>query len=424
MRKTKTLLEHYQKGLKKMQEVSPSTLNTRVYSRVYEAVIDYFSRAISMAEGEREKKVCWHGPAIPGELLLAMDLNPYCIEVMVSTMPSYDPFALKEFVELGEQAGLPPEMCTIDKGSLGLMLSGEFPAPDLFIGCSFPCDNIVIGHQMYDRMARVPTFHLDCPYGNEEKDIEFIVKGMKRLITFLEEQTQRKLDYDRLKELMDETNRAYGYWLEICELRKAVPCPLPSRFLALSNFVNIFLPGDKRGTELYKTILQEGIENLKRGEETLKNERSRLLWIHVPLFYDFGFFEWLEKEHQCLVPMQMFAFLPFYPLDTSSTEGMIRSLAIKAINYPMVRQTRGPLELYTDDLYRIIEEYKADCIVFSGHRGCKHGWGSMALIKDFCKEMGKPLLILDLDVLLPGPSTIEDVKNSLSTFLSSVVHAL
>ena len=126
---------------------------------------------------------------------------------------------------------------------MGLLLSGQLPDPDFVIGTNLPCDNIVIGYQMYANLLKVPTYYSDAPYGAGMDDVEYFSGEIRRVIAFLEEQTGKRMDYDRLKELLEESNRAAECLIEINELRKNIPCPMLGRFLPLIPFINSFASG-------------------------------------------------------------------------------------------------------------------------------------------------------------------------------------
>ena len=85
-------------------------------------------------------------------------------------------------------------------------------------------------------MPDVPIYNMDLPYplfqrDQDHRDVwgyyhKYIVKELRGLVTFVEEQTGKKMDYDRLRELVDLSDRTWNLIHETYELRKAVPCPM------------------------------------------------------------------------------------------------------------------------------------------------------------------------------------------------------
>jgi hypothetical protein len=143
----------------------------------------------------------------------------------------------------------------------------------------------------------------------------------------------------------------------------------------------------------------------------------------VPTYFDMEVFPWMEQQFGAVIAMDMFSYGSIMPVDTSSNDEMIRGLALKALNFPMIRQLRGPVEFYTDDLVRVCEEYQADSVIFAGHEGCKHGWGILGLIRDVCKEMDKPLLVFDMDAFNGSPHAVAEVRRIIEEFFQTLATA-
>ena len=88
-------------------------------------------------------------------------------------------------------------------------------------------------------MPDVPIYNIDLPYPMFQRDQDhrdvwdyyhkYIVKQLRGLVAFVEGQTGKKMDYDRLKELVDLSDRTWNLIDEAYNLRQAVPCPMGTR---------------------------------------------------------------------------------------------------------------------------------------------------------------------------------------------------
>ncbi|MBI2876652.1 MAG: 2-hydroxyacyl-CoA dehydratase [Candidatus Tectomicrobia bacterium] len=415
--KIQELVEIYRGGLEQASQ-SPNP-EDQVTALVMSCLADYLQETLRVAR-ERDKQIAWFMLAMPSEILLAMGIHPYPSELLVGILPTVKPDGLKEYIQIAEQAGLPSEMCSVDKGTLGLLLSGQLPEPDFIVGANFPCDNIVIGYQMYANLLKVPTYHSDAPYGAGEDDLDYFSGEIRRVIAFMEEQTGRRMDYDRLRELLEESNRAAECLIEINELRKKIPCPLSGRLLPMIPFLNAFASGDPRQTEFYRRIRDAVRQCAEQGIGPVPEEKNRVVWFMVPTYFDMELFPWMEQQFGAVIAMDMFSYGSITPVDTSSIDRMIRGLALKALNFPMMRQLRGPVEFYTDDLIRVCEEYQADSVIYAGHEGCKQGWGIVGLIRDTCKEIGRPLLVFDMDAFGGSPHAAAEVRRKIAEFFHTL----
>ncbi|HUT83419.1 MAG TPA: 2-hydroxyacyl-CoA dehydratase family protein, partial [Thermodesulfobacteriota bacterium] len=84
-------------------------------------------------------------------------------------------------------------------------------------------------------MPDVPIYNVGLPWPVYEDDIEvadvedyyvnYIVEELRGLVRFLENQTGKKMDWDRLSELVDLAERTWNLIWETYELRRAVPTP-------------------------------------------------------------------------------------------------------------------------------------------------------------------------------------------------------
>ena len=407
------------RGEVKLMEENPVE-GGEIQSLTFKALVELLEDILRAAE-QRDKTIGWYMLGLTPEILLAMDIFPYCTEMLVLLLPSIQPDGLKEFIDIGERTGIPPETCMIDKSMLGLMTRDELPRPDFVLGTSLPCDSIVVAYQVYKKLLPAPFFFLDGPYFGDERDIDYYANQMKAAIKFVEEQTGKKMDYDRLKEIVEEDNRAFEYILESNELRKAVPCPQSGRLLFLTNFLRKFLAGNPKATAIFKKVRDDAKAKAEKGLGAVPEEANRVIWFHIPTFFDLSILEWMENEFKAVIAMDMVSYLPLEPIDTSTPESIIRGLAIKSLNTPMLRQFRGPLEFYTDDLVRVCEDYKADSVIFAGHLGCKHAWGFSGLVRETCKEMGIPLLMFDLDCFDPSVTPSSIIKEKIAEFFKTLV---
>jgi hypothetical protein len=88
---------------------------------------------------------------------------------------------------------------------------------------------------------------------------------------------------------------------------------------------------------------------------------------------------------------------------------------------PMSRQFMYTAEFFIQDFLRIVEEFKADCGIYAGHLGCKHGWGATGLLKEACRKADIPLLVFEFDMFDHRVIGQEELKNKLTQFVEEVV---
>ena len=157
----------------------------------------------------------------------------------------------ERFLERAESLGLSRSLCTYALCGIGFDQwreeLGEMPPDQPWGGQVRPDMMISTGQILCDPRAKwfqasqqympdVPIYNMDMPYPlfdpkQDHRKVwgdyhKYIVKEMRGLINFLEEQTGKKMDYDRLEELVDLSDRTWNLIHETYELRKAHPSPM------------------------------------------------------------------------------------------------------------------------------------------------------------------------------------------------------
>ena len=103
-------------------------------------------------------------------------------------------------------------------------------------------------------------------------------------------------------------------------------------------------------------------------------------------------------------------------IDTSTNESMIRGLARTQMHLAMGRQCHGPVEFITDEMEKYFDQYRVDCMIFTGHQGCKHGWAAAKIIRDICEKRKMPALYLTIDIMDQRCLDEQGVKDEITKF--------
>jgi benzoyl-CoA reductase/2-hydroxyglutaryl-CoA dehydratase subunit BcrC/BadD/HgdB len=368
----------------------------------------------------KNKPVAWYFFLLTPELFRAMDIAPFSGEVIGSVMASF-PEGVVKYVNIAEK-WVPETLCTINKYTLGAALSGDFPAPDMLIHTTaHPCDSASIVYPVVSDYLQVPQFSLDTPYGDDERSYKYYSRQFSKLVSFLEERTGRKLDFDRLREAVEYSNQAQEYMLKINELRKRVPCPCPSRSSATALSAIMGLAGTPFLVDWYKKQYEMVSERVERKEGVVPDEKIRVAMVWITTFFDLGVLEWMEREYGAVVVMDLICTWTAQPIeDTSSLSKILDGLAAKTLSAPMGRHGRGPVEPLLEEVVKICKDYKADVAIFAGHIGCKYGWASAKLVKDAIQEeVGIPSLFFDFDAFDPRVASSETIKSKIGEFFET-----
>ncbi len=336
------------------------------------------------------------------EILYALDMVPVGVEVL-NTMGVTLEEGLHEYLDLAVERGLPDTMCSAQRGVVGMMEAGVLNKPDMIInGALGSCDPNSKVYEYLSEKFKIPTMFLDIPYYHDDRSLEYYTKGYRQVVEALEELSGNKLDEERLREVCELSNRATEIYLEIGELVRNVPNPVPNYYNLASLAAKLTLFGTQEGVDVLQTAYDTCRARLKKGAHVFPEEKIRMMMMYTGIYFDGGVHYWLQEEMGVTYLRDLIVCYDFDPIiDTTNIDTMLAGLAEKMINLPMTRQMKGSWDMpanWLQDMLYYVETYKADCLVFTGHTACKQVWGIYRLVADEVKkQLGVPALRLEGD---------------------------
>jgi len=318
------------------------------------------------------------------------------------------------------------DYCTALKVGAARIERDVVPIPTAVIALLHPCDGIVTLHALmtaHEKWRKVPIFACDPPYWDDERSVNYYISEIKRMISFLEKHTERKLDMDKLRDAIKESNKQFELWREYNELRRAVPCPhgygITMQAFGTAEHV---LVADPRGTEWFKALVGDAEKMVQAKKGKVKNEKIRIFWFDLcPAHLAFTLFPWLEEEWGAVVVMDMFGFYPYETIDTSSEESMFTGLTRRALSQqPMIRQARGKADNFLGDIERAVKDFSVNCVVWPMHMGHKDGSAIVGLMRDKCRDLGVPFMSIGMDLFDPRYTSVEEIKNRFTEFFTAM----
>ncbi len=383
-------------------------------------LIHYLGDVLEAHVNEPERLI-WYEELLTPEIPLAMGLTPFMTESLGLIFPLIHRDGAIPYVDRTENEGFPADMCSFIKTSLGQTLAEELPRPSLVLTTNSPCDSAMAGYLPIEKKLGVPVFRLDHPYETNERSLEYYARGLWKMIRFLEKETEREMDFERLKDICDERNRASEYLLEFRELMRSRPAPLSGLMMTMSIIGHELLPGSEITTNFCRLLRDEALSRVEGKKGVVEEERIRAILWNPPFLIDGGLFQWMEDSFGAVVVMDMLCYRSYGMIDTSSPESMIRGLAHDMMQGPMARHTRGPAKNYYEDLIRLYQEYDADMILLASHQGCKNALALNGILRDAFRKRGIPLLEIHYDLVDPRITSPEEIRDQVSNFMETVM---
>lgn len=355
-----------------------------------------------------------HTIFFPVEILYAMGITPIHNEVTTWTS------ALllgnqAEFLTAGTEAGLAAEICSPHRGLAGAFYRGLLPRADVILWTNLICDNTAKSGEYLMKLNKCPGFYLDHPFGDSAAEQSYLVEELKDLIGFLEEQSGRKLNWDNLAQNVAEMDKQIKLQAEICEIRKAIPSPFPTRLFLELLTVDYMFASQPEATEYLQTLRDELAEMVQQGKGAVKHENFRLMSLFIPPIYLIAFLDNIFQEFGAVsVTEPLFTYWKYSPLDPSRP---LESVAKKSFLIPEARTMYGPLGNSTlDDIRDCAHDYRVDGCIYYAFLGCRHTCATVKLMKDVLNEMDIPVLTLDCDIVDPTINSQSEVREKMEQF--------
>ena len=263
--------------------------------RLKELLRDYYQDLQAASDDPDRRVACCSGTG-PVEVVRALGLTPFFPENHTALIGAsrqtgrYIPRALAEgFSQFASSA------MTCD---IGAMLIGDSPLVSLYGIAGPPRPDLVVyntnyGHSLirwfeyYGRHYQVPVFGLHPSAALDEVDLIDVgaaAQQMVRLVSQLEDATGRKLDMDRLAEVVALSARAARLWEEILDLAENVPSPLTYFDTLIHLAPMVLMRGTPEAVEYYEILKAELEERVADKVAAVPGERFRFYWEGPPIW--------------------------------------------------------------------------------------------------------------------------------------------
>jgi len=365
------------------------------------------------------RPLAWVTSGAPVEILTAMGVAtayPENYGALVGAQKAAVPLA-----QVAEERGLSPDVCSYARCHVGSLLDarnapqGGLPKPDLLVACNNICGTVLKWYQALAQELNVPLFLLDAPYQHEpglpEHTVQYVAAQLEELIAWVTRHTGRKFGEKKLHETLALSNQAVTLWREIRELCQARPSPLNAPDLFLTMAPIVVLRGSKDAVKFYQKLKDEIEGRVARGEGAILEERYRLLWDNIAIWYRlFRLFSLFTDAGACFV---VDTYTNAWSVSVETDEpilGLARTYSTVYIN--------RSLQVRAEEMSDLVQRFQVDGLVFHSNRSCKpYSLGQYELLEEVGQRTGVPGLILEADMCDTRLYADEPIKNRIQAFL-------
>lgn len=389
--------------------------------RMKEIMTDYYIEAKTAAQ--TGKKVAWITSGGPVEPLIAMDVIPVYPENHGAMIG-----ASKMGVDLCQQAeamGYSRDLCSYARADIGSAPIdggpiGGLPRPDMLVCCNNICGTVLKWYEIQARHFDVPLFILDTPFIHTEfSDAakNYVRAQIDEYVEFIEKACGRKVDADRMADVGRLAIECQRLWQKVLDTTMHRPAPL-SAFDAFFHLALIVtLRGTQTAVDYYRALLKEMEERVAGGIGAIPDERYRLLWDNLPIWYRT---RWLSEKFAahgaCLVA------------DTY-TSAWCSNMQYLDEDHFLDSMAEGYTRIYlnisvdqmAENILQMIAKYDVDGLVMHSNRSCKpYSLGQYDIQKILQRKNGIATMIIEADMVDERSFSESQIETRIDAFMEVI----
>jgi bcr-type benzoyl-CoA reductase subunit B len=347
------------------------------------------------------KPVAWVTSGAPVELLRAFDFYTIYPENHGALCGAQK--LGSDLCAVAEEHGYHQDLCSYARIDLAHYFSGKtpvgkLPKPDLLFASNNICQTVVYWYKALAHYLKAPLILFDTPYnfkGIADYDISYMVRQFEEMIPVLEAVSGRRFNYSKFKKFIRISKETSFTWGALLATMKTRPSPM-TIFDAFAHMVPIVsLRGLPVALDYYRLLLRELNERVAQGVGALKNEKKRLMWDNIAIWFKMRDHATLFAEHgmNFVTATYTNAWAETTPhMDENRPfESLAKSYSLVILN----NNLNSRLKL----MERLIQDYRIDGLVIHSARSCKpYSVGQYDLKRLLMERFALPSVIIEADI--------------------------
>ena len=333
------------------------------------------------------------------------------------------------YIDAVESFGLPADTCPVPSSECGALVVEALPhMGSCFISSSMPCDGSTMASEyMSRRFPDLPVYHLTFPVRYEDEETtRYAVDDIKGCIKFVEEVTGAKWNWDAYFKQMKRFNEETAYELQKWEVNKTDYPQIIGPSYELFRKWNYEMDGgaDPRVIPTFKKVNEIMMKAYERREEAWRNKmRYRGIVWSCPAHYYANFSNWLANcwGINILVEMESLNFTKV--LETEDKEEALMDLARLYERMVMRRHTNGGYHNVVDEMWRQVEDWRAEIIIMYQNVACKNMATLQGILDDTCRDRNHHMIWIEHDLMDPRTVSRKTMRDKVNEYMKTVMRA-
>jgi benzoyl-CoA reductase/2-hydroxyglutaryl-CoA dehydratase subunit BcrC/BadD/HgdB len=347
------------------------------------------------------RKVAWVTSGAPVEVLQALDyflVYPENHAALCGARKLGEALCAE-----AEDRGYSRDLCSYARTDIGSVLSGRtpvgtLPPPDLLLCCTNICQTVKYWYEVLAAQFGCPLVVVDTPflYGEaQEHQVEYVRRQLEdELVPAAEQVAGQALSPARLERVVREARDASALWLEVLDRSQHRPAPMTAfdGFLLIGPIVN--LRGRPETTDFYRHLLAELDARIAAGVGAVREERFRVLWDNLPIWYR------LSKLSHLLAAQGVNVVASTYTYAWGELASMIDPAdpfgsGARTYLHPILNRSTGHK---LEAMRGMVDAFALDGAILHSDRSCKpYSLGQIDQRDHLVGELGVPALLLEAD---------------------------
>jgi benzoyl-CoA reductase subunit B len=377
--------------------------------------------------------------AVPHEILRALDI-PYMVDVWWSGLVAAKRMSAY-YLDFLERQGFHNDLPKYAAVALATLLDqdhpdppwGGLPKPAFVVGRA----NTAGSERIFDLLAKhldVPLAMLEVPgsthmYPNwweisrwqwedlyESHRIDFMVEQFRDMLDMIHSVTGRRLDIDRLREVIERVNQQGAYLDEVREMVCAASkCPVSVTDQMNNAMATQWHRGSDWALEHARIFRDEVAARVRDGVAVCEHERLRLMWVGFGLWQDTDFYQAFEDDYGAVFVRSMYLDLA---ADSYVRHGLTDPLRALASRYTSISEELHNAPWCSEWAVSQAKRYRVDGAIVTLGEGRQGSVGGSSLFTMRALEAaGIPTLGIDADPVDSRSLGPEELRANVSQFI-------
>ena len=308
-----------------------------------------------------------------------------------------------DLCQAAEDEGYSKDLCSYVRTDLGSITTGKtpvghLPPPDLLVCCTNICQTVKYWYEVLADHFGVPLVVIDTPFLYDEAhahQVEYVQQQLEQeLVPTAEKIAGRTLTDRDLRRTTDQAQAASRLWCAILERSQHRPAPMTAfdGFLLMGPIVA--MRGLPETTSFYERVLAEMDERIAAGVGAIKDERYRVLWDNLPVWYR------ISRLSKSLAGLGVNVVASTYTYAWAELAEMFDAAdpmgsAARTYLHPILNQSTAHK---LAGMRRMIDDFDLDGVILHSDRSCKpYSLGQIDERDRIVEAAGIPAMLLEAD---------------------------